>query len=174
MISGTVVLGRGAVIPLVVLDAEGREHAVSAIVDTGFNGWLTLPRRLARVWGVPSREQGTATLADGSAVYFAVYRASVIWDGQPTAVLIDEMESELLIGMRLMLGYRILIEDKDGGAVQIERMWRARNRPFAHNFGVRYDFKKTLGSERHGTIPSMHSRMDRLNCLLSVYRPGES
>jgi clan AA aspartic protease len=122
MITGAVASGRGPIVPLVVLDAEGHEHSLSAIVDTGFNGWLTLPGRLARLWGIPSREQGSAVLADGSVVYYTVYRASVMWDGQPIAVLIDEMESEPLIGMRLTHGYRMLIENVDGGAVSIERM----------------------------------------------------
>ncbi len=122
MISGTVVFGRGPIVPLTVLDADGNEHSFSAIVDTGFSGWLTLPARLAQALGNPSREQGSAILADGSEIFFTVYRARVLWDGRPMSILVDEMESESLIGMRLMHGYRILIEDIDGGAVTIERM----------------------------------------------------
>jgi clan AA aspartic protease len=122
MISGAVVSGRGPVVPLVVLDADGHEHTVSAIVDTGFNGWLTLPRRLAHLWGLSLGEQGSGVLANGTAVSFEVYEGQVVWDGQPTAVLVDEMESEPLIGMRLTRGYRMLIENVDGGVVTIERM----------------------------------------------------
>jgi clan AA aspartic protease len=122
MISGTVVANRGVVVPIVVYDSSGHEHALSAIVDTGFNGWLTLPERLARRWGILLGEQGAGVLADGTAISFKVYEARVMWDGQPRAVLIDEMESEPLIGMRLTRGYRMLIENIDGGAVRIERM----------------------------------------------------
>ena len=74
-----------------------------------------------------------AVLADGTAVFFTVYRASVIWDGQPVAVLIDEMDSEPLIGMRLMLGYRILIEDIDGARCRLSACERT-----AQNSGLRF------------------------------------
>ena len=38
------------------------------------------------------------------------------------SVMSTVIDSPILIGMKLMLGYRILIEDKNGSAVQIERM----------------------------------------------------
>ena len=52
MIIGTVIASRGPVVPLVVRDAGGRQHALSAVVDTGFNGWLTLPKEIIASFGL--------------------------------------------------------------------------------------------------------------------------
>lgn len=38
------------------------------------------------------------------------------------AIPVDEADAEPLVGMRLMKGFRILVEDIDGGIVQIERI----------------------------------------------------
>jgi clan AA aspartic protease len=122
VISGTVVARQGPVVPLVLQDAGGREHAFSAVVDTGFNGWLTLPKEIIVALGVSYEEQTRAVLADGSPAVFDSYYVTVIWDGQPERILVDELDSEPLIGMRLLNGFRFVMEAIDGGPVQIERM----------------------------------------------------
>jgi clan AA aspartic protease len=122
VITGTVVANRGPVVPLVVSDASGREHALSAIVDTGFTGWLTLPKEMIASLGLMWRDETLALLADGSATVFNAFRGTVIWDGQPKAVFIGELDSEPLIGMRLLHGFRPVIETIDGGPVRIEGM----------------------------------------------------
>ena len=91
-------------------------------MDTGFTGWLTLPLNFIFALGLPWKELGAAILADGSQVFFDVYEATVVWDGQVIAISVDESDSEPLIGMALMDAFRILIEDVDGGLVQIERI----------------------------------------------------
>jgi clan AA aspartic protease len=105
-----------------VRDVGGGEHTLSAVVDTGFTGWLTLPKGTIAALGVNYEEQTLAILADGTPTVFNTYRVTVLWDGQPQAVFVDELESEPLIGMRLLHGFRLLIESIDGGAVRIERM----------------------------------------------------
>jgi len=122
VISGTVVANQGPVVPLVLQDAGGHEYALSAVVDTGFTGWLTLPKEIIAALGLRYREQTRAILADGGSSLFSTYDLSVIWDGRPQVILVDELESEPLIGMRLLYGFRLVIENVDGGVVQIERM----------------------------------------------------
>ena len=63
-----------------------------------------------------------AILADGDSTVFNTYHLTVLWDGQPQAVFVDELESEPLVGMRLLHGFRFVMETIDGGAVRIERM----------------------------------------------------
>jgi hypothetical protein len=46
------------------------------------------------------REQGT--LADGSVDLFDVYRATVIWDGQPRLVEVEAADVDALVGMALL------------------------------------------------------------------------
>ena len=122
MIRGAVTADREPIVRIVVRDASGQDHAQDAIVDTGFTGWLTLPPSLIASLNLTWRESGAGILADGGQILFNVYDATLLWDGQLVTIPVDEAEAEPLIGMRLMHGYRILIEDVDGGLVQIDRL----------------------------------------------------
>jgi len=122
VITGTVNADREPVVRILAHDLGGQENAYDAIEDTGFNGWLALPLDIITALGLPWKELGEAVLADGSEVLFDVYEANIDWDGQLVTVSVDESDSDPLIGMALMEGFSIFIEDKDGGAVQIERL----------------------------------------------------
>jgi hypothetical protein len=50
-----------------------------------------------------------AELADGRVVTFDVYAGSVIWNGRPVAVEIDESPCDPLIGMKLLEGFELNI-----------------------------------------------------------------
>ena len=72
--------------------------------------------------GLMWHDETRAILADGDSTVFDTYQVTVLWDGQPQAVFVDELESEPLIGMRLLHGFRLVMETIDGGVVRIERM----------------------------------------------------
>lgn len=95
---------------------------MNAIVDTGFTGWLTLRKEVIATLGVGFEEQTRAVLADGTPTVFDTYRVTVLWDGEPQVVFVDELESEPLIGMRLLHDFRFVMETVDDGPVRIERM----------------------------------------------------
>jgi clan AA aspartic protease len=120
VIRGTVTADYEPIVRIVVRDAYGQDHEYDAVVDTGFTGWLTLPPDVITALNLSWREWGAAILADGSQILFNVYDASIVWDGQPVTLPVDEADAEPLIGMRMMKGYRILIENVAGGLVQIE------------------------------------------------------
>jgi len=120
VIRGTVTADYEPIVRIVVRDAYGQDHEYDAVVDTGFTGWLTLPPDVITALNLSWREWGAAILADGSQILFNVYDASIVWDGQPVTLPVDEADAERLIGMRMMKGYRILIENVAGGLVQIE------------------------------------------------------
>jgi clan AA aspartic protease len=122
MISGGVVASRGPVIPLIVFDRSGREHSFSALIDTAFNGWLTLPAKLIGSLGLAWRKEAHGILADGGLTLFNVFAAGVAWDGQMKAVYVSELDGEPLVGMKLLNGFRFVMDAIDGGAVQIERL----------------------------------------------------
>jgi clan AA aspartic protease len=113
---------QGPVVPLILWDLGGREHTLTAVVDTGFNGWLTLPKATIVTLGLTWHDETRAILADGAEAVFATYHATVLWDGQPQAVFADELESDPVIGMRLLHGFRFTMETIDGGPVRIERL----------------------------------------------------
>lgn len=122
MIQGVVTVDKEPIVRIVVRDASGRDHAHDAVVDTGFTGWLTLPPSVIAALNLTWREWGAGILADGGRVLFNVYDATLHWDGQIVTIPVDEADAEPLIGMRLLQGFRIIIENIDGGLVQIDRL----------------------------------------------------
>lgn len=120
MIQGVVNLRREATIPLVVGNATGQRQVIDAVIDTGFNGFLTLPATLVTTLSLPWNASDIVTLGDGSETVFDLYAAIVIWDGRYQEVDVAESETEPLIGMALLYGYRLQMDVIEGGIVRIE------------------------------------------------------
>jgi clan AA aspartic protease len=120
VITGTVNAAYEAVIRLHVQGPTGRTHEGEAVVDTGFNGFLTLPLDLVTALGLPRRSRGRAVLANGSEELFDIYGGTVLWDGQPRYVEVDAVESVPLVGMSLLDGYDLHIQVADGGTLLIQ------------------------------------------------------
>ncbi|MBE9140748.1 clan AA aspartic protease [Nodosilinea sp. LEGE 07088] len=122
MIQGVVNLRREATIPLVVGNANGPRQVIDAVIDTGFNGSLTLPAALVTTLSLPWNASDIVTLGDGSETVFDLYAATIIWDGQYREIDIAESETEPLIGMALLYGYRLQIDAMENGIVRIEAL----------------------------------------------------
>ena len=120
MILGIVDLHRSPVIPLVLRSAEGHDLEIEAVVDTGFNGSLTLPAETIARLGFEWRGRSSVTLANGAVEWCNVYRATVIWAGSFRSVLAESAETEPLIGMQLLDGCHLSIHAVRGGEVRIE------------------------------------------------------
>lgn len=120
MITGVVNANHEATIPLVVHAIHGQEEAIEAIIDTGFTGFLTLPPMLIKALGLPWLGRQRAKLGDGSARFFDVYAAAILWDGQVRTVETDATDTEPLVGMCLLAGHEVRIQVLDGGNVTIE------------------------------------------------------
>ncbi len=122
MIAGVVTADREAVIRLVVRGPSGREQAIEAVIDTGFDGSLSLPPSLIADLKLPWRRRGRALLADGSESVFDIHEGSVLWDGRPVRVAIDAAEMVPLIGMSMLEGFELRIEVRPNGRVAIEAL----------------------------------------------------
>jgi clan AA aspartic protease len=120
MITGTVNANYEAVIRLSVQGPAGPAHEVDAIIDTGFNGFLTLPPALITVLGLMRRSRGRALLANGSEELFDIYGVTVLWSGQQRYVEADAVDTTPLVGMSLLDGYDLHIQGADGGQVVIQ------------------------------------------------------
>ena len=95
---------------------------IDAVVDTGFNGSLTLPPIMIASLGLIWRSRGSAILANGSMEECDIYAGIVVWDGQPRPVLIEAVDTAPLVGMSLIYGYELLIQAIDGGIVTLRRL----------------------------------------------------
>ena len=61
-------------------------------------------------------------LGGGSVKSFDVYLGTIIWDGEIQEITVNASESEALIGMSLLDGYKIEIEACLGGEVRLTVM----------------------------------------------------
>lgn len=120
MITGAVT-NREAVLRLVVRGETGNTE-VQAVVDTGFDGYLTLPPSLIATLGLRWRMRGRALLADGSESVFDAYEAVVEWDGALRRVVVHAAEATPLVGMGHLYGYRLQMEVVEGGTLRIETL----------------------------------------------------
>ncbi len=120
MIEGVVNASLEAVVTLPLQDSSGQTREVEAVVDTGFNGYLTLPPMLMEDLDLPVVGDSEATLADGSQAAFDVYGVTVLWDGQPMYVETGAVGGEPLVGMSLLDRHNLNIDVEDGGRVVIQ------------------------------------------------------
>jgi clan AA aspartic protease len=120
MILGTVNSHREARVPLILLDRNQQTQEIEAVVDTGFNGFLTLPPDSIEELGLKRLGRGRAILADGSESIFEIFAAAVLWDGQRRDVEADAAETDALIGMALLDRYSLHVEVISGGSVTID------------------------------------------------------
>jgi clan AA aspartic protease len=93
-----------------------------AVIDTGFTGFLSLPTAIIIELGLQWSYRDRATLGDGSETVFDVYNAEILWNGQLREIEIDAAETEPLLGMALLRGYRLQIDTIEGGLVTIETL----------------------------------------------------
>jgi clan AA aspartic protease len=119
MITGRVNDDLEAIVRLSVYDGAGSVHGIDGLVDTGFNGFLTLPAASISALALPfvCRRQGE--LADGSLQTFDVYAAALVWDGAVRTIEVDRAETEPLIGMGLLHGHELRVHVAAGGLVTV-------------------------------------------------------
>ena len=95
---------------------------VTAVIDTGYSGFLTLPSDTIKTLMLSWQGRDVATLGDGTFCTFDVYVGLVIWDGQYREIYINESETVPLIGMQLLQGYEVPIQAIAGGLITIEAL----------------------------------------------------
>ncbi len=123
MITGVVLSDEGR-IRLKVKGLRGREREVEAVIDTGYTASLTLPPAVITALGLPWQTVDRVTLADGSESIFDVYEARVVWDGKARLVLVDEADTDPLVGIALLSGYELKMQVRSHGKVSIKRLPR--------------------------------------------------
>jgi clan AA aspartic protease len=123
MITGTV-QAREARIRLTVRGPRSKELRIEAVIDTGYTASLTLPPEVRTLLGLQWISTGRGILADGSECLFDVYEARVDWDGAWRRILVDEADTDPLVGMDLMAGHELRIQVRSRGKVAIKKLPR--------------------------------------------------
>ncbi len=122
MITGIVTDSMDAIVEVRVVGEATQGTTVAAVIDTGFNGYLTLPRPVIQSLGLHDRGVRRAQLADGQMVLVRLYRATAVWNDQNRAVQIVEAEGSPLIGMAMLRGFRLSIDVESRGSVLVESL----------------------------------------------------
>ena len=120
MIEGVVNSAFDAVVNLVIRGSSGRAREIEAVIDTGYNGFLTLPPALVSELGLDYWGRGRAFLADGAMVNFSVHRVVIEWEGRPRYIRADATGNRPLIGMSLLDQCNLYVEVTEGGRVVIQ------------------------------------------------------
>jgi clan AA aspartic protease len=107
---------------LAVHDSADQPQELEAVIDTGFNGFLTLPAALIATLELPwvCRQQGQ--LADGSVLTFDVHDATVTWHGRPRNVEVEAADAQPLLGMALLEGSELRVQVVCGGSATISEL----------------------------------------------------
>jgi clan AA aspartic protease len=121
VISGTVV-GLQAKINLVICPPERSPLEIECVVDTGFEGALTLPPDVIAALKLPYVTRISANLADDSNVMTRLHLATIIWHGVEREVIVLAMGRRPLIGTALIEDYHLSIDFCEGGSVIIDEM----------------------------------------------------
>jgi clan AA aspartic protease len=124
MITGIVNVDFEPIIALSICSSDKKICTQDAIVDTGFNGWLSLAPDLIAQLNLEWKRRGRAVLGDGTECVFDVYEAVVVWDENLLIIPIDEADSEPLVGMSLMEGYQLTVQVFEGGHVELIKVNR--------------------------------------------------
>jgi clan AA aspartic protease len=119
MIPGVVNGNLEATIRLMVRGSGGQELEIEAVIDTGFNGFLTLSPALVGQLGLLHIGQSRALLANGQEEILDLYEVTLQWDGQWRTVETDAADTDALVGMSLLYRYSVYVEAVEGGQVVI-------------------------------------------------------
>lgn len=122
MIRGVVNFRYELTLSLVVGNSNGQREFVNTVIDTGFDGFLSLPSEIIARLELPWRTSNIATLGDGSKTLFDFYTGTVIWDGQYRSIDIAESETEPLLGLAILRGYRLQVDNVEEGIVEIDAL----------------------------------------------------
>lgn len=119
MMTGVVNANLETILRLQVLDINGGIHEVETLIDSGFNGFLTLPPAQIATLRLPFLYRQQGQLADGSILIFNVHAATVLWDGQPRTAEVEEIDAQPLLGTAMLHNHELRIQVIDGGSATI-------------------------------------------------------
>ena len=122
MIRGNISAHQEAAIPLDVAGPNRQWQRLDAVIDTGFNGSLTLPLDSVRALRLPLVGNRLATLGDGTVVALDVYLATVLWHERERDVLVLQADNDPLVGMSLLYGSRVTLNIVNDGDVIIDEL----------------------------------------------------
>jgi predicted aspartyl protease len=72
--------------------------------------------------GLYPEGQMLGVMADGRETFFPVYKAIILWHGQPQITYVSAVENDPLLGMGMLHGSELAMQVVEGGEVFIEEL----------------------------------------------------
>lgn len=119
MINGIVRPDLHPTVRLAVFGPQDKYRIVDAIIDTGFNGELSLPSGIVDELDLPWLFQEYLTLGNGQRVTSDIYSASIQMGDIERDVRLDCAETDPLIGLELLRGMYLAMDVVVGGTVTL-------------------------------------------------------
>ncbi|WP_309743969.1 clan AA aspartic protease [Chamaesiphon sp. OTE_20_metabat_361] len=110
------------VLPVRFLLSQEMIFDVEFVVDTGFNGYLTLPVGAVGAMNLPLFSTTATILADGSQSLTPTHLATIDWHGEEVIVPVLAMGGKPLLGTGLLSQCRLLVEFTENGAIELEKL----------------------------------------------------
>ncbi len=121
MIHGTVV-GLQARMSVIIRPPGRSDVEIECVVDTGFEGFLTLPLAVVNELQLPYVARIDANLADDSSIPAFAYLARILWNGIDREVIVLGIGRRPLIGTALLEDFHLGIDFCDGGTVLVDEI----------------------------------------------------
>lgn len=121
MISGTVV-GFQARINVIFYPPRLTPAEIECVIDTGFEGFLTLPVNVVEDLELPYLAPMGANLADNSQIVTSVYQGIILWNGVQRVVPVLAMGRRPLLGTALLEDFHLGIDFCEGGTVLVDEI----------------------------------------------------
>ena len=119
---GTVDSSGEALVPLTVegLGSGGQQRDITALLDTGFNGFLALPPALIGELDLEQISREQYMTAGGTMHFTGVYEAVVVFGER--RLLVDEIveAAEPLVGVGLLWEFKVCLGYREDGDVTLE------------------------------------------------------
>jgi clan AA aspartic protease len=121
VINGTVV-GLQARMNVIFYSPSGAAVEIECVVDTGFEGFLTLPVNAVENLELPYLAPMGANLADNSQIITSVHQGMILWNGVQRVVPVLAMGRRPLLGTALLEDYHLSIDFCEGGTVLVDEI----------------------------------------------------
>ncbi len=99
---------------------DGAEVEIQCVVDTGFEGFLTLPVAVVAELDLPYLGPIKANLADNSRIVTKVYQGVIRWHGAARVIPVLAMGNRPLLGTALLADYHLSVDFCEGGTVLVD------------------------------------------------------
>ena len=120
MIHGRVEANGEIFFRVAVADRHGDLHDFTALLDTGFTGYLTLTPELIEALGIILDEEIPVIVGDGTIQTFRRYKGEIVWAGREINGYIHAVSGIPVIGLELLRGGKLYVECTEGGTATFD------------------------------------------------------